>query len=266
MMPDNESNSVQVSFGLRIGEGTLNATLEVPAGKTTLSKMLPILQDFDSRMINRVTDEAAVAGHPISCRAGCAACCRQMVPLSIFEAEFLGEWFGTLPPERQAVLEERFRQALTKLKEAGVLEKIMDQSWGADDKSFVQMAIDYFHAEVPCPFLENENCSIHPMRPLVCREYLVTSPAKLCDDPSINQINAVHLPLMPSQALYRIGQELTRESRGWMPLIFLLAWTKRGMKPGEFYSGTGQEVLRLFMEHLTTEPPAEGAALMGPRL
>jgi Fe-S-cluster containining protein len=36
---------------------------------------------------------------------------------------------------------------------------------------------------MPCPFLEDESCSIHPDRPLVCREYLVTSPAELCAGP-----------------------------------------------------------------------------------
>jgi Fe-S-cluster containining protein len=258
------SSAVNVSFSLRIGEGTLNASLSVPAGKTTLTELLPILQDFDSSMINRVVDEATEAGHPVSCRKGCGACCRQMVPLSIFEAEFLGQWISTLPAERQVALEERFRSALTRLREAGILDKIMDQTWGADDKSFVQMAVDYFHAGVPCPFLEDESCGIHRIRPLVCREYLVTSPAELCKDPSVNQISAIHLPLMPSKALYKIGQELTRDTRGWMPLVFLMAWAKRGVKPGDYYSGTGQEVLRIFMEHLTTEPPAEGVAVMQP--
>lgn len=30
------------------------------------------------------------------------------------------------------------------------------------------------------PFLEDDACSIHPHRPSVCREYLVTSPAEHC--------------------------------------------------------------------------------------
>jgi Fe-S-cluster containining protein len=262
-MPD-PTPSVEVSFSLKIGEGTLNASLTVPAEKTTLTGLLPILQDFDSSIIHHVVNEATEAGHPISCRAGCGACCRQMVPLSVFEAEFLGQWFSTLPEDRQAELAERFRQGLIKLKEAGVLDKLMNQDWGTDEKSFVQMAVDYFHAGVPCPFLEDESCSIHPIRPLICREYLVTSPAELCQDPSINQISAIHLPLMPSQALFKMSRELTRDSRGWMPLIFLLAWAKRGVKPGDYYSGTGQEVLRIFMDNLTTEPPAAGAGMMQP--
>ncbi len=259
------SSSVQVSFSLRIGEGTLSANVAVPAGKTTLTGLLPVIQDFDSSLIDRVVGEATEEGHPVSCRAGCGACCRQMVPLSIFEAEALGEWFNNLPIQRQAELERRFHSGLIRLKEAGVLDKIMSPDWGPDEKSFVDMAVEYFHAGVACPFLEDERCSIHPIRPLVCREYLVTSPAELCQDPSINQVSAIHLPLKPSQALYRIGQELTHDAKGWMPLIFLLAWSKRRLKPGDYYTGTGQEVLRIFMENLTTEPPAEAAALMQPR-
>ncbi|HYK35035.1 YkgJ family cysteine cluster protein [Alloacidobacterium sp.] len=259
-----EPSTVEVSFSLRVGEGTLNASLQVPAGKTTLTNLLPIIQDFDSSMINHVAGEATEAGHPISCRKGCGACCRQMVPLSIFEAEFLGDWFNSLPKERQAGIEARFRSGLLKLKESGILDKLMDPNWGADEKSFVQMAMDYFHADAPCPFLEDESCSIHPIRPLICREYLVTSPAELCQDPSINQISAIHLPLMPSNALYKISRELTHDTRGWIPLIFLLAWTKRGVKPGDYYAGTGQEVLRIFMDNLTTEPPAAGPSMMQP--
>ncbi|HEX3435860.1 MAG TPA: YkgJ family cysteine cluster protein [Pseudacidobacterium sp.] len=259
-MSDTPESSVQVSFALRIGEGTLRASLEVPAGKTTLTQLLPIIQDFESSMINQVTAEAAAAGRPVSCRAGCGACCRQMVPLSIFEAEALGEWFSTLPQERQTELEARFHRGLIALKEAGVLEKLMQQDWGGDEKNFTQLAIDYFHAGVPCPFLENESCSIHPIRPLICREYLVISPAELCRDPSIHQISAVNLPLHASSALYKMGRELTHDVRGWIPLIFLMAWMKREAKPGDFYSGTGEEVLRSFMDHLTTEPPAEDVA------
>lgn len=254
---------VEVSFALRIGKGTLKARLEVPAGKTTLTQILPVIQDFESNMIRQVTEEAAAVGRPVSCRAGCGACCRQMVPLSLFEAEALGEWFRALPEERQAELTERFQRGLIALKESGILEKLMQQDWGSSEETFTQMAIDYFRAGVPCPFLENESCSIHPIRPLVCREYLVTSPAELCRDPSAHQISPIHLPLRASSALYKMGQELTRETRGWIPLIFLLAWTKRGVQAGSYYAGTGEEVLRNFMEHLTTEPPAESVPAAG---
>ena len=257
MSASENTSSIEVSFALRIGENTLRASLNVPAGKTTLTQLLPIIQNFENGMIDHVTQEAAAAGRPVSCCAGCGACCRQMVPLSIFEAEALSEWFRTLPEERQAQIEERFHRGLLALRDAGILDRLMQPERGNDLEEFTQLAIDYFHAGVPCPFLEDESCSIHPIRPLVCREYLVTSPAELCKDPSIHQISAIRLPLMASSALYKIGRELTQDQRGWIPLIFLLAWMKKDSKPGGYYTGLGQEVLRVFIEHLTTELPAE---------
>jgi len=251
---------VEVSFALRVGEGTLKASVEVPVGKTSLTQILPILQNLDTEIVGKVGQEAAAAGHSISCRAGCGACCRQMVPLSIFEAEALGEWFSALPEATQAKVEERFHNALVALHEAGVLQQLIQQNWMSDMGSVLQVSVDYFHAKVACPFLEDESCSIHPIRPLSCREYIVTSPPELCQDPSVNDVAGVHLPVKLSAALYRLGQQLEHEGRGWFPMIFLLAWAKKGLHPGEYFSGTGQEVLRIFIDQLATLPPADGVA------
>jgi len=143
------------------------------------------------------------------------------------------------------------------LRDAGVIEKILNPDWVTDARATTQLAIDYFHAAVPCPFLENESCSIHPFRPLSCREYLVTSPPALCQDPSVNQVAGVLLPLKLSRVLYTFGQQLAQDPRGWIPLVFLLAWGKGGEKPGEQVSGTGEEVLRKFLKQVAEMPPTE---------
>jgi hypothetical protein len=126
-----------------------------------------------------------------------------------------------------------------------------------DAEATTQLAVDYFHARVPCPFLENESCSIHPIRPLVCREYLVTSPPALCQDPSVNQVAGVKLPLKLSRVLFSFGQRLSQDPRGWIPLVFLLAWSKSGEKPGSHISGTGEEVLQKFLKQVADMPKDE---------
>lgn len=78
------------------------------------------------------------------------------------------------------------------------------------------VALEYFAAGVACPFLEDEACSIHADRPLVCREYLVTSPPDLCAalSPGIEQVT---LEARPSLAL------LNADLRdGWLPLVLSL--------------------------------------------
>lgn len=242
------AETVQASFALPVGRGVLRASARVPTGRTTLTQLLPILQNLENAILARVGEEAASVGTPISCRAGCAACCRQMVPVSLFEAEALMDWMRTLPEARQKELEGRFHSALLKLRDAGVIDKILDPAWILGEGPAVDLAIDYFSAGVACPFLENEMCSIHPMRPLSCREYLVTSPAEHCQDPAANMLHAVDLPLKLTHVLYAFGRAIEQDRRGWIPLVFLMAWGRSGVRPGEAVAGTGEEMLRRIIE------------------
>ena len=248
---------VQATFSLPVGGGSLHATAILPAGQTNLTQLLPILQNLENAIVARVSEAAAEAGSPISCGPGCGACCRQLVPLSLFEAEALSEWMRSLPEDRQAELAARFHRALLALREAGVVDKIVGERWIRDPDLTTDLAIEYFHAGVACPFLENESCSIHPIRPLSCREYMVTSPPALCADPSVHSVAGVQLPLKLSHALYAFGRQIEENGRGWLPLVFLLAWSRSGAKPGECVSGTGDEVLRRFLEQATGTVPDE---------
>ncbi len=260
-MPDalksSDSSTVKAVFSLPVGGVFLQASAQVPAGQTTLTQLLPIIQNLENVIIGRVGEEAERAGTPLSCRAGCGACCRQMVPVSLFEAEALTQWMQTLPEERRAELEARFHRALSALRDAGVIESILDTGWTLEQERATKLAIDYFHAGVACPFLENESCSIHPLRPLSCREYLVTSPPAKCQDPSIHDVAGVRLPLKLSHVLYAFGRQIEQDPRGWVPLVFLLAWGKSGTAPGDRVSGSGEEVLRKFLEQVVAVSEAE---------
>lgn len=250
--PDAALTTVSGAISLSFGATTLNASVRVPAGQTTLTELLPIIRNLENAIVDRVGEEAKQVGRSISCRAGCGACCRQMVPVSLFEAEALTSWMGTLPAEQRAELERRFHRALSTLRDAGVIEKILNNEWVLEKEQTTLLAIDYFHAGVACPFLENESCSIHPIRPLSCREYLVTSPPELCRDPSVNDVSGIRLPVKLSRALFAFGQRMEQDPRGWIPLVFLLAWGKSGVKPGEYVSGTGQEVLGKFLDEVAS--------------
>ena len=89
--PSPPPETVTVNFSVGIGDGKFAATVEVPAGQTNLTQILPVLRSLNDSMIAGVSAQLEQAGHGISCRAGCGSCCRQMVPLSIFEAEALAE-------------------------------------------------------------------------------------------------------------------------------------------------------------------------------
>jgi Fe-S-cluster containining protein len=250
--------TVTVKFAIGLDEGKFSATAMVPAGQTNLTQILPVLQEIEDSMIAGIASQLSQAGRSISCKAGCGACCRQMVPVSIFEAEALAEWVRSLPETRQQELAKRFDEGLRKLAAAGLIDRLVLEDWFAGAESGRRLALDYLYERIPCPFLEDESCSIHPMRPLACREYLVSSPPEHCYDPATLKAVPVPLPLHFSRTLSRIGAELENDSRGWIPLLFLFAWMKAGAHPGEAISGEGPQVLYEFVKNLNqARPPSE---------
>ncbi len=103
---------------------------------------------------------------------------------------------------------------------------------GRSDRELVDGA--YFALGVPCPFLEDESCSIHPERPLVCREYLVTSPAELCAGPEQEGVTPVPVPKVSMAA-----RGLQDEKDDWFPLAMLMAWARTRSRKAGATDGAG---------------------------
>jgi Fe-S-cluster containining protein len=263
--PSNSAETVTVEFAVSIGDGKFTAKAIVPAGPTNLTQILPVLQSLDNSLIQGATGQLADAGQIVSCKAGCGACCRQLVPLTIFEAEALATWIRTLPEARQQELAERFHQALLKISAAGLIDRMVDETWFLDSETASELSLDYLYARVACPFLENEACSIYAIRPLVCREYLVTSTPEHCYDPATLQVEPVELPLRFSRILNAMGAELEHETRGWIPLLFLFAWMKADVHPGDAFSGPGPKVLYEFVKRIEQGKPIALRSERSPR-
>ena len=262
---DNEPGAtVQVNFTLDIGPGHLDASAIVPAGETNLTQLLPVLQDLSSSIIDSTVQLVEKEGYRVSCRAGCGACCRQVVPLSIFEAELLAGWIRTLPEERQTDLAARFDAAILQLRDSGLLARLDPSQRVPGSPEEKTLAVDYLRQRVACPFLENESCSIHPIRPLGCREYLVTSPAENCVDPSVYPVVGVPLPLKLSHVLFELGTQVDPASGGWMPLVFLFAWMRmRGGHPGQAVAAPGPELLHEIVKRLVGSATTGAEATAG---
>ena len=215
---------------LTLGDLRIAHPVTVPSGRVAAVEVVPALQG----LVNAVV-AAAEAGQAISCRKGCGACCRQLVPVSRTEGERLLEVVASLPPARRAVLTERFAAAEARIVGAGLAER--------DGRSDRELSSAYFGLGVPCPFLEDEACSIHPERPLVCREYLVTSPAALCAGPSHDAVRPAAIPKMSVGA-----RSLQDDGDGWFPLALLMRWARTRPRTGT--RRTGPEWVQRYLSKL----------------
>src|SRR5262249_10375841 len=99
--------------------------------------------------------------------------------------------------------------------------------------------------------------SIHEARPLACREYLVTSPAEHCSNPSAATIKKIDLLLKPSRTLRQFVRTQNFVELGFLPLIRALELAEKF--PENFVEKTGERWMPDFLQNLTgSEIPQQG--------
>jgi Fe-S-cluster containining protein len=177
---------------MSIGGYPVRLDLAVPGVPTRLQDLLPIFQGMANVEVDVAVQTVEQQGLTISCCKGCGACCRQPVPITETEARALVQLVDRIPEPRRSHVRARFVDAHQRLEAAGMLNRIRrwDEVSGPNATEF---AVEYFHLGIPCPFLEEESCSIHLDRPLACREFLVTSPAEHCAHPEKEKVQRVPL-------------------------------------------------------------------------
>ena len=216
--------TVAVEVDLRLADATYTARGRIPHEQSEVVHLLPILRSLDDEMAKDADQLVRQNGKQISCRKGCAACCRQIVPISDAEALALGQLIDDMPPTQQDRVRRRFEEAVNRLDDEGLVERLW--SFIDHNEDITALAADYFRHVIACPFLEDELCTIYKDRPLACREYLVTSPVANCDNPGRDGIERVPLPVRLARVLFRLdSDDETKPKR--LPLILAMQWIKR---------------------------------------
>src|SRR3546814_10166414 len=128
-------------------------------------------------------DRETKAGRRISCRAGCGACCRQLVPIGAIEAAIVRDWVDGRPPDEAERIRARFGEAVARLKAAGLHGSLEDRASLRTAEQTRALGLEYFRAGVACPFLVDESFGLYAVRPIKCRENMVTYTADNCADP-----------------------------------------------------------------------------------
>ena len=247
-----EPRTARVVLGLPTGE--LELELEVPPGLARVDQLLPMARALTEQIVDLTVIQVEEEGRKISCRAGCGACCRQLVPIAEAEARGVRDLVASLPEPRRSQVKARFAEALLRLDAAGLLAPLRARAdW--DNARRREIGLAYFRQGVPCPFLEDESCSIHPERPLACREYLVTSPPEHCADPRVGHVEGVKMPASVWTAVARLDPvEPGARSIRWVPLILALEWTEA--HPDEPPGQPAAELVRRLFDNIARK--AEG--------
>ena len=242
------AKQVTANVGLKLGTYQAQLTVDVSEGPTEPADFLPLARTICETSVQAGIKEAAEQGQCVSCTKGCGACCRQIVPISEVEARMIRDLVEGMPEPRRSLIRQRFAEARDRLEAAGLLESLLNRAdWPPDFME--KFGLDYFYQGIPCPFLEEESCSIYPDRPLTCREYLVTSPAACCSHPTRETIETLKIPLKVWPAMARFhkpasGSPFIR----WVPLILAPEWADSHSE--DLPARPGADMLREFLEYL----------------
>lgn len=235
-----------------LGQGR-ELTLRVRAGAARLRDLLPVATELSRQVTAIAVAEAEAGGARVSCRSGCAACCRQLVPISPVEARHLAEVVDALPPKRRREVRRRFADAVARMEEVGLLDANDEKGRHAlrgtplpGESSWDNVSRRYFAAQIPCPLLEREACGVYGDRPLVCREYHVVTPAARCAELG-GGAQAVDRPLRMSEVLVDAGNEIAGTDFPGVPLALALEWAE---VHGEALAGPfdGEAMVRALLE------------------
>jgi Fe-S-cluster containining protein len=238
-------STVQIKFRLEAPDRSLEAAVDLPREPLRPVDLLPVLLSLADAVVSMSESHAIESGETISCREGCAACCRQLVPVSEPEAVHLASLVQAMPEPKRSEVKERFREA----------RRLAEPVLAVNPRDLGAAAWPYFALQIACPFLENERCSIHDQRPSICREYLVVSPAIHCADLDAEKVRRVPVPVTVSSALMHFGDGIGTAHPGAVPLIDALEYAATEFAASSPEPIPAPELFQNFMRQFQTKTP-----------
>lgn len=249
----------QIQLTLRIDGAPLAMVAPQPPSRGRLDELLPTLHAIDNAAIGHAVRKAEARGAAVSCAKGCSACCRaQPVPVTPPEAFALLGLVETMPRARRDDMEARFADRTRKLQDASLAEAFLERDPGLTAESARELAAAYFDLRLACPFLEEDACSIHPQRPFVCRQYLVTSDPALCADPLTNRVDVLPMPVRAASAMLSVSQAALGGQQHTVPLTLALEYARRH-RDDLSRRFDAEPILRQWVQALVNNIPASGS-------
>jgi len=220
-IPDSHRHKI-VELNLNIFDKSLNFKIGARDCTAKISDLVPVARAVSGKVIRLVTNKLASDGNSVSCRKGCCHCCHYLLPVSTPEAFRLAYEILTMPPIRQEAILISTIDAAKKIMEHGLPEP--ENNPIANRPDLQDISNWYKELTLPCPFLVDDSCCIYNIRPLVCREYMVTSPPDNCKKNSTTPPDTVTLPVTTAKILMDIADELESDHLKVIPLPLSLVW------------------------------------------
>lgn len=105
----------------------------------------------------------------ICCMEGCSSCCTQNVTMTALEGERVLQFVKENKPD--GWLSKRLNSLGNYSPPSMTFNEFADNCFQG-----IESTPDTYSNNAPCPFLENDSCSIYPVRPFGCRMFISAKP------------------------------------------------------------------------------------------
>jgi Fe-S-cluster containining protein len=217
-------SEAHIPLTLHTPAGPLSLKVETTTDKVPVPSVMKTAAGLSDALSDVTANLAQQRGTPVSCMAGCTACCRHLVPVSPFEALALADAFDALPEDRQQQVQARIDHIRGRLVETGLRDRLDRPPKGPEGR---QLVYDYFALHEDCPFLHEGACSVYESRPFACRDLTVSSDPAHCDDPGSGRVRRLPTLMDLGRALRSISASVFPELPLQMPLVDALDWARR---------------------------------------
>ncbi|MDX1811215.1 MAG: YkgJ family cysteine cluster protein, partial [Gammaproteobacteria bacterium] len=215
--------------------------------KTVRNMTQPDIMALANQSVEIAVQQDLQEGEAVACQKGCGACCAQLVPVSELEIREIAMFIENLPASKRKRIRQAFNEAQARFEAAGLWEKLLHPEQ-LEVSERIEFSLRYFELGVYCPFLEEGACSIHPVRPVSCREYLVKSSPEHCANPRAGNIDGIAVPNRVSNALGILFEDDKNYVSAWVPLITSPFWGR--LHPQREALKTGPAWVELFLGKL----------------
>ena len=216
---------------LKTAYGMLHSALDVPTGDISLAQFTRAVLPVGQQLVDLMETAYMNAGRPASCAKGCAACCRQEIPISAPEALVLAEYAASMPDGDRMRVSAGFAAIREHVRATGTGGQDLPGGTAAADVRAQGLA--WFKQGLACPFLKDEACTAYASRPFPCRNHIVYSPAAHCSDPGAGGVKAMNTRFSLSTIMALLAAEFMQAEPLKLPLAGLEDWLRLNPEYGE---------------------------------
>lgn len=160
-----------------------------------IGKVLPLSEALRKASYEELIQELKPRGEYISCAKGCTYCCYQHVHIHAGWGLIITDYLYSNKTVLNQFISnyENWKQSVGKLSdEIDIIRaEALKTAQTPEDPYLVSQHLTnkYYDRQVPCPFLIKAECSIYPVRPLICSFGYSSSPPEWCSNSNPNAPN-----------------------------------------------------------------------------